>query len=358
MTSRRLASGLACLFALLACRPASAQLKKGPSTAPSAPAPAAAPTQPGPDNLDLRFANGMAAQVEDRIITVDDVRHEIAPLIPQLQRQAHNEKEFNDMLESLQDDTIQGLIDRVLIVKEFRKPKGEDQEPRRIPDSYIDSEIARKQLEEFDNDRSKFLAYLRSMGKTLREFRRDTEEDIIVQYMKSQQRKSTSIVSPVKIEQFYNENKERFYQEDKVHLRLIQFTRGEGETDAQLLAKAAEVTRRLMNGEKFEDLAKLFSQDPKRSKGGDWGWQNLSETEMRKEFRTAILNAKKGEVPDPVLMTEGCFLLFIEDRKYAGIEPLDSVRPQIEMILTQQMASISQQRWLERLRRDAYIRHY
>lgn len=314
---------------------------------------------PAPDNLNLRFANGIAAQAEDRIITVDDVRHEIAPLVPNLQRQAHNEKEFNDMLESLQDDTIQGLIDRVLIVKEFRKPKGEETEPRSIPPTYVDGEIARKQLEEFDNDRSKFLAYLRSQGKTQAEFRRDVEEEIIVGYMKQQQRKSMSVVSPVKIEQYYNENKEKFYQEDGVHLRMIQFTREDGQTDAQLQPKVNEVIRRFQSGEAFGDLAKNFSQDTtKRSKGGDWGWQSLGEAEMRKEFRTVLLAAKKGEIAGPVYMPEGAFLLYVEDRKYAGIEPLDAVRSQIEAILSQQEASISQQRWLERLRRDAYIKHY
>lgn len=311
---------------------------------------------PPPDNLNLRFANGIAAQAEDRIITVDDVRHEIAPLVPNLQRQAHNEKEFNDMLESLQDDTIQGLIDRVLIVKEFRKPKGEETEPRSIPPSYIDSEIARKQVEEFDNDRSKFLAYLRSIGKTQAEYRRDVEEEIIVGYMKQQQRKSMSVVSPVKIEQYYNENKEKFYQEDRVHLRMIQITREEGQTDAQLEPKVNEIVRRFKSGEKFEDLAKNFSQDTKRTKGGDWGWQNFSD--MRKEFSTPLNDAKKGEIAGPVYMPEGAFILFVDERKYAGIEPLDSVRPQIEAILSQQEASISQQRWLERLRRDAYIKHY
>lgn len=311
---------------------------------------------PAPDNLNLRFANGIAAQAEDRIITVDDVRHEIAPLVPNLQRQAHNEKEFNDMLESLQDDTIQGLIDRVLIVKEFRKPKGEETEPRSIPPSYVDSEIARKQLEEFDNDRSKFLAYLRSQGKTQAEFRRDVEEEIIVGYMKQQQRKSMSVVSPVKIEQYYNENKEKFYQEDRVHLRMIQITREEGQTDAQLEPKVNEIIRRFKSGEKFEDLAKNFSQDTKRTKGGDWGWQNFSD--MRKEFSTPLTEAKKGEIAGPVYMPEGAFVLYVDERKYAGIETLDSVRPQIEAILSQQESSISQQRWLERLRRDAYIKHY
>jgi len=52
------------------------------------------------DNLNLRFANGIAAIAEDKIITVDDVRREVTPLIPQLQRDARNEQEFNQKLEA------------------------------------------------------------------------------------------------------------------------------------------------------------------------------------------------------------------------------------------------------------------
>ena len=45
--------------------------------------------------------------------------------------------------------------------------------------------------------------------------------------MRQEQRKSQSVISPVRIETFYKENKDRFYQEDGVHLRLIQLTRTE-----------------------------------------------------------------------------------------------------------------------------------
>src|ERR1017187_1041642 len=74
------------------------------------------------DRLDLRFADGIAAIVEDKIITVDDIRRDITPLLQTLQQTARNEKEFNEKLEALEDDVIQNRIDRVLIVKEFNKP--------------------------------------------------------------------------------------------------------------------------------------------------------------------------------------------------------------------------------------------
>ena len=115
------------------------------------------------DGLNLRFANGIAAVVEDKVITVDDVRREISPLIPQIQREARNEADFNRRLEQLQDSIIQDLIDRVLIIKEFRKD-----EKKQIPAGYIDRHISDIQAEQFENDRSKFLAYLRARGTTLR----------------------------------------------------------------------------------------------------------------------------------------------------------------------------------------------
>jgi Parvulin-like peptidyl-prolyl isomerase len=307
--------------------------------------------QTSDDNLNLRFANGIAAIAEDKVITVDDVRREIAPLIAQLQRDARSEREFNEKLEQLQDEVIQSLIDRVLIVKEFRKD-----EKKQIPASFVDNRLADIQSEEFDNDRSKFLAYLHARGTTLREYRREVEEDIIYQYMRQQQRKSQSIVSPVRIETFYRENKDRFYQEDGVRLRLIQFTRAEGETDADLQAKANLVFARLKAGEKFEDLAREYSQDSRRAKGGDWGWQKRSD--LKPEFSEPLFNLDKGEFTDAIILPEGCFILYAEDRKYAGIQPIDQVRDEIERVLIQQMARNSQEHWLERLRRNGYVKHY
>jgi peptidyl-prolyl cis-trans isomerase SurA len=345
MMSRRTAVSAAVFaLALLPALPALAQ--------PYAASPATPPAPDDSSNPNLRFANGIAAIVEGKVITVDDIRREIQPLIPQLQQSSKSEKEFNDKLEQLQDDTIQNLIDRELVVKDFLKD-----EKRRIPEHYIDGEISRKQAEEFDNDRSKFLAYLRSRGLTLREYRKEVGEDIMYSYMRGQQRKSSSIVSPVKIEQYYNENKDRFYQEDIVHLRMIQLSRAPGETDDAVKARLDEIVEKFKGGAKFEDLAKQYSQEAsRRNKGGDWGPQKRSD--LKKEFSEPLFAMKKGEISAPLVLPEGGFLLYVEDRSYAGIEPIDKVREQIERILIQQMASQGQERWLERLRRNGYVKHY
>lgn len=319
-------------------------------------APSQAQTEaPSAPQVDLQAANGIAAIAEDKIITMDDIRREVMPLLAQIRRESRNEKEFNERVEALQDSIIQDLVDRVLIVKEFYKEK--DGEPKKqIPASYIDNQISEILITQFDNDRSKFLAYLRGRGKTMRDYRKEVEEDMIYGYMRQQQRKSQSIVSPVRVETYYKENQDKFFQEDGVHLRLIQIRREEGATDDQLRTKANEVIARFRAGEKFEVLAKEYSQDMRRTKGGDWGWQKRSD--LKAELSEPLFKLKKGEITEPIILPDGAFVLFVEDRKLAGVQPIDEVRDEIERILVQQMARVNQERWLERLRRNGYVKHY
>lgn len=303
------------------------------------------------EKLNLQFANGIAAIAEDKVITVDDLRRQIMPLIRELQGRVRSQEEFEQQLVQLQEEVLQELIDRVLIVKEFYKD-----EKRRVPPSIVDNQIAETIISEFDGDRSKYLAYLRSRGMSQKEFRREQEEDIIYNYMRQQQRKSASTVSPVQIETFYNENRDRFYQEDSVHLRLIQINKAPEDTPETLKAKADDVMKQLSAGGSFADIARLYSNDSRRTRGGDWGWQRRSD--LRKEFSEPLFQLEKGQYTQPIIMDEGAFILFVEDRKHAGILPLDEVRDQIERQLVQQNARQAQERWLERLRRNGYVKHF
>lgn len=306
---------------------------------------------PATDNLNLRYANGIVAIAEDKVITVDDVRREIGPLIGEIQHQSRSEQEFNEKLEALQEDVIQNLIDRVLIVKEFYKD-----EKRRVPASYIDNQLAETIITQFDGDRSKYLAYLRSRGISQKEYRRELEEDMIYNYMRQQQSKSGSTISPVRIEEYYNENKERFIQEDSVHLRLIQINRGPGDTDESLRTKATGILAEINAGADFADVARKYSSDSRKSKGGDMGW--LRRSDLRKEFSDVIFNLKKGERSEPLIMPEGAFLFQVDERKYAGALPIDEVRPDIERALVQQGSRKATERWLEKLRRNSYVKHF
>ena len=83
-----------------------------------------------------------------------------------------------------------------------------------------------------------------------------------------------------------------------------------------------------------------------------------SAPDVRKEFSDVIFTLEKGQRSDPLILAEGAFIFFAEDRKHAGILPLDEVRPDIERSLVQQGSRQATERWLEKLRRNAYVKHF
>lgn len=297
-----------------------------------------------------QVANGIAAVVEDRIITMEEVRRPLAPLLPRLQREARDENEFRETLRAHQAEVVQMLVDRALIVKHFQNEGGV------VPQSIVEGELKQRIRQDFDGDRRAFLQELQRQGQSIREFRKIIEEDIILEYMYRQMLRSQSIVSPEKMEQYYQEKKHTFFQDEAVHLRIIQLTSLTSESEDVLLQTAEKVIRELQEGESFADLAERYSQARSRREGGSLGWMNTAD--MRDNWREAVADLKKGEVSDPIRDDRGIFLLYVEDRREAGIQPIHEVRDQIEAILVRQMARDAQERWLERLRRNAYVRFY
>jgi peptidyl-prolyl cis-trans isomerase SurA len=333
------------------------------AVSPGAPASIAAPVSKSTvstsddiaEMLRPRYANGIVAIAEGKVITVKDVVQELTPQqVNGIRASSRTEAEFNKNIELAQETIIQNLIDRELVIKEFRKVKPGMKEVRKIPDNYIDQEIASQEHDDFGDDRPKFLAYIQSLGLTRNEYRKKIEEDIIFRYMLGQQRQSQSIVSPVKIETYYNENKEKFMQSEAITMRLLQIKRKEGQTDDQMRAQLNGYVAEFKGGTKFEELVRSYSEDTTyRTKGGLQPERNI--TDLSSDFEKPANDLKKGEISAPIMVGEYGFLIYAEDRKSAGLQPLTEVHDEIERMLNQQTSIQARERWLERLRRDAFI---
>jgi peptidyl-prolyl cis-trans isomerase SurA len=299
---------------------------------------------------DPPYRQGIAAEVENTIITFEELRREMAPLIPRIRESARSRAEFTQRMQDLYFEVLQNLIDRVLIVEEFR-----DKEFN-IPQTYVENEFDRILIEDFENDRARFLEYLESQGKNVREFRRDLRERIIVSIMRAEKRKSQSQISPERIEQFYNENKLNFYEEEAVKLRIIMLRPLADENPDQMQQTIDLVYSDLEAGEPFPDVARKYSQDSRRERGGDWGW--IQRPDLKDELSAVAFSLNKESYSEPVELGEQIFILYVEDKRDEGIQPINEVRDRIEEILASQLARQAQQQWIERLRREAYIRYY
>lgn len=296
------------------------------------------------------YKQGIAARVEDQIITFDELRRELAPLVPRVRDSARSRAEFEHRMSELYFEVLQNLIDSILIVKEFGKKEFT------IPQNYIENEFDRILIEDFNNDRGKFHEYLKGQGMNVREFRRDLRERIIVSVMRGEKRKSQSQISPERIENFYRENMIHFYEDEAVKLRIITLRPLADESPDLMRQNVEKVIAELDRGEAFEEVARKYSQDSRRERGGDWGW--IKRPDLKEELATVAFDLEPGTHSEPLNIDGQTMILYVEEARPEGIQPLVEVRDRIEEILASQLARQTQDQWLERLRNQAYIRYF
>ena len=112
--------------------------------------------------------------------------------------------------------------------------------------------------------------------------------------------------------------------------------------DAAALAKAKDIIARLDKGEKFEDLAKQFSEDPgSKDKGGLY--ENVPQGQMVAEFDKAMFkDLKPGETTkEPVKTQFGYHIIRLISRSEGPAMSEEQAKQQIDSQITQQ---IQQQR--------------
>jgi parvulin-like peptidyl-prolyl isomerase len=71
--------------------------------------------------------------------------------------------------------------------------------------------------------------------------------------------------------------------------------------------EAKDLLKKIQSGEKFEDLAKVFSQCPSKEEGGDLG--AFSKDQMVESFSNAAFALKVGEISEPVRTRFGFHLI-------------------------------------------------
>jgi peptidyl-prolyl cis-trans isomerase SurA len=298
----------------------------------------------------IRLGNGIAAVAEGQIITVEELRQELEPIVPRLRVESKNEQEFAKRIDELGKEVLQNMIDRIIIVK------AAEEKGLLIPQSYLDQEYDEVIARDFGGDRGRFLEYLKSRGLTARDYRRKIYQRVVVNVMRQQTRKSQSEISPERIEEFYVKNKIRFYQSEALHLRQIILTPLADEGLVLLRQTAKQVINELKGGANFGDLARKYSQDDMSRRGGDWGW--IERKDIRTELSEVAFNLEPGQYSEPVELSGTIFILYAEDKREEMIQPVAQVRDIIENVLVGEIARETQESWLQDLRNKAYVRYY
>jgi peptidyl-prolyl cis-trans isomerase SurA len=260
-------------------------------------------------------------------------------------------KEYAEEEAKIMSATLEGIIDRRLILDEFKK-KG-----YRLPDALLEDVIKRGVRDDF-RDRVTMVKTLREKGQTYEQYRQDQKDRFVVYSMVQQNLRKDLIISPKRIETYYAANPDRFKVLERVKLRLILFDRTK-HTAGEPAKLAARTASRLKAGEDFATVAKEVSDDSSsRVKGGDRGWLENRDADLRRELREVAFKLAPGQVSEVVELDGSAFLLKVEEKKEGAQKPLVEVREEIELDLKKSEEERLQKLWVDRLRKNAFVRKF
>ncbi|MBI3405152.1 MAG: peptidylprolyl isomerase [Acidobacteria bacterium] len=133
---------------------------------------------------------------------------------------------------------------------------------------------------------------------------------------------------------YYTANLGRYTVQNRAHVSDILF-KTIGKSDAEIeevRRKATDVLQQARKGAKFEELAKKYSDDSSKDKGGDLDWIVQGQTVA--EFEKAAFSLPKGTISDLVKTEFGFYIIKIIDRENARTQPFEEVRDSIVKLLS------------------------
>lgn len=290
--------------------------------------------------------SGIAAVVNDEVITTYDVEREAAALVREAEKKGALD---DDARARLRATALNRLIDKKLVEQKIREldiKVSEEEVRQSIEDVKKQNKLTQEQL----------VAALRSQGLTFEEYRAQLKEQLERLRLISQEVRAKIQVGEREQREYYEANRARYGGEENFRARHI-FLRVPKEAKAEevkrIMATALEVLNEARSGKEFAELAKKYSDDPSAREGGDLG--TFRKGEVLADFAEAVEKMKPGEVSDLISTPAGFHIIKLEERSPGRVKPFEEVKGEIEELLYKAKSEERFSQWVNDLKKGASI---
>lgn len=244
--------------------------------------------------------------------------------------------------------TEQRVINQ-LIVKELLD---QEADKRGIKVKSKDIDEAMKKVLDQVGGRDRLMEVLKENGISISEFKKDLKSQVRMRKLAQAAGKIT--VTDKDCEDFYKKNPDKFQNPDKVRASHILIAANpyqiseeikskskdkisEKDLKAKVEAKIAEkkaLAEKLdkelkLDKSKFEAYVKKYSEDPgSAAQGGDLGF--FAKEQMVPEFSNVAFNSKPDTISDVVQSQYGFHIIYVKDRRAAGVTPFEKAKTGIK----------------------------
>ena len=298
--------------------------------------------------------NGIAAVVNGTVITKSELNDAIGAQRQMIMmKNRDNPKQAEEELASLNRTALDSLIERQLILAEFKKSGGV------IKPQYVEDDINNLIREQFKGDRDAFIVELAKSGMTIKKFKDLREKMIVVQVMRGKHGGNQVPPTPGEVESYYREHAAQWRDKDMIKISTITIPKFSSEASATpetQKALANELRSKVIAGSDFGSLAKTYSQDSRAESNGEWPWMETKA--LNPTMRGPALATKDGGVTPVIEDVAAYIIIYVDAKKLGDLPPLEKLRGDIEKMIRSERGKGDVDKWVESLKKKAVIRKF
>lgn len=301
---------------------------------PSAPtAPASGPAAASAPAARPALAAGVAAIVNDEVISTYDVNQRASLLLASSGIEASS-----DTLDRARAQALRDLIDERLQLQEANERKVKV-DPADVDRAIAD--IARQNNTSADALRSQ----LGAAGIGIQTLRTQIESDIAWRRLVGGRYGSRIRISPGQINDSLSRITANIAKPQALVSEILIAAESEPDLE-QADGIAARLLQEIRNGAPFPSVARQFSSASSAAAGGDLGW--LAQGELRPELQAIVDQLQPGQVSRPIHGPGGVYILAVREKK-EGVDPSSVTRVALRQVTAPQTSRQSFERAMRRI---------
>lgn len=297
---------------------------------------------------DREIVEEIVARVNNEIITRSDLEKSRALLRQELGQRVTNRAEFEKQFAEAEPNLLRDLIDQSLLVQHGNDMglSVEAEVIKRL--DRIRQEMKLDSMEALERS-------MESQGINVQDYKQEMRNHMLTQMVVQREVSGKVFVDSEKVRQYYLTHREELSQPERVRLREI-LVSTEKSSPAELPEReerVRELLGRIRKGEKFEDLAKEYSDAPTAADGGELGY--FEPGKLAPTIRDAVDKLNVGGVTDPIRTQQGWLILKLTEHPAAGVPPLEEAEEEIRNRLFMDEVQPALREFLSELRREAFL---
>lgn len=307
------------------------------------------PATPPASHQDMQeFVKKVIVTVNKVPITVGQVEQAVNSYVPQA---VFHQSVSDEKMASYRQQALQSLILSELLYQEAKKKE------LKIGDEVIDKKI--EELTTKYGGEAKFSDVLKNNGYTLQEYREVLRRNALTELVNEKGYGEPPVVTESDVKKYYDENKDRFVEPEKVKVShiLIKVNPSSSRQQFEELQKKGEMVlaKAKEKGSDFAALAREFSDDVSKEQGGDLGYVHKGRLEP--EFENAAFSMDIGEIRGLVRTLYGFHILKVEAKTPLRQVEFQEIKDKLSRDLQRDTENKARRDWLKDLWDKAEIKY-